>query len=395
MIRLNRCTGFAGAGTLAAMVTAVLMPVWAGAQPAGRQVPPAVSTYSVSTLAPARVTVPPIILADADLHALLVELASGIGIEEAGRRLGLSGERLTQLIGLAEVSMLGRQRPGGLWQPLAPALDESGVARMASLADSLGEAIADSVAAHWPRLVEEVAHLPVAGRLPLEQSGFVLIGGYLLGRYQAEWFWQAGLAPADRPYAFRVYRMPAGTGPAGNLGDPAGADGWGLTRYARTAEPFGFALLADPEHPFFSTLLDSVGAEEAGQVANELRLAYRTWYLLGIAPDGLTRRLLTRLEGVDEQGRLRVPLVTPSDEEGMRSLAGLLGEALWPRLRRHLPQIGELAIALGYGEPERLGEIALWTWEMAVDRAMSRLIEQGLILEPVAGRGQALVVSEH
>lgn len=347
----------------------ILLPLQAGAQ----------ATYSVSTLAPQDVVVPPIVLGDADLHAALVELARSPSIAEARRRLGISTQEMTRLIGLAEVEGLGRQTSQG-WQPLALALDAAGVDSLRSVCSDLARTIRDTVSARWAELDSLVGTLPVAGVLPLTQTGYILVGDYLLGRFQANSFWRAGLAPTARPYAFRVYRTAPDMAPPGHLEDPPAADGWRSVRFAPTAEPFGFASIEDPE------------AGETADMAAEVRRAYRLWYLLGSEPGPLMRRMLQRLEAVDTAGRLRVPLISAGDLDGMRMIADRLGESLWPQFEGLLPRIGIMAAHLGYADPALLGETALWGWEMAVGMAMDELVERGVLLPPIGGRGQALVV---
>ena len=120
--------------------------------------------------------------------------------------------------------------------------------------------------------------------------------------------------------------------------------------------------------------------------------AYRAWYLLERQPDSTTRLLLERLEAVDADGRLRVPLVSERDRRGLRSIAASLADAIWPILREALPEIGGLATELGYGDPRLLGEMALWTWERAAQMAVSLLVERGRLAAPTAGRSQVLLM---
>jgi hypothetical protein len=347
--------------------------------------------YAVATLAPARVTVPPIVLQEGQLHAMLVELATGADRATIGRRLGLDRDDLDRLFALVEVEGLGRQTEGGGWKPLALALDAEGADRLTQRATALAIGLADTLAAHWTLLDSLVATLPVAGRLPLSQTGFVLLGGYILGLYQADAFWQAGLAPAHRAYAIRVYRLPAEDAPAGHLVDDFGFGGWQLDRFGSTIQPYGLLLLRDSSNPLTRALLGGNAGDEE-RLAGELFDAYRTWYVLDRAPDRPTRRLLQRFEAVDDAGRLRIPMISRDDVAPMRAIADRIGALLWPQLQAALPDIAEMAGELGYEDPEMLGEVALWTWERAAQLAVQKLVEQGMLLPPISGRGQALLL---
>ncbi|MFO7768623.1 MAG: hypothetical protein R6W82_06685 [bacterium] len=345
--------------------------------------------YAVSALSPPEVTVPPILLQDGRIHALMVELASGSSMEEAGHRLGLDAEDRTRLAGLLEVEGLGRME-GGEWRPLALALDAAGADSLREHAGSLARAIAETLDSRWSEVDSLVGGLPVAGRLPLEQTGFVLLGDYLLGRMQAGLFWEAGLAPRGRPFAYRVYRLPPDRAPAGHSEGPPGPHGIRIVRFAPTPEPFGLDLLGDPEAPITRALIAGPGGGE--RLRAEVLEAYRVWYLFGTPPGAAARRLLVRSEAVDAEGRLRVPLITASDIEAMQSAAGRLADALWPPFQEQLGATAELAGRLGYGDPQLLGEVALWTWEMAANLAVHELIERGRILPPPSGRGQAVLI---
>lgn len=347
--------------------------------------------YAVATLAPAWVTVPPIVLQEGQLHAMLVELATGADRGTVGRRLGLDRDELDRLYALVEVEGLGRQTEGGGWRALALALDADGAELLTRRAGALADGLADTLVAHWTLLDSLVAELPVAGRLPLEQTGFVLLGGYILGLYQADAFWQAGLAPAHRPYAFRVYRLPAEDAPAGHLVSEFGFGGWRLDRFASSAQPFGLLLMKDPSNPLTRILLSSDAGDE-DRLAGELFDAYRTWYVLDRAPDPPTRRLLQRFEAVDQAGRLRIPMISEDDIAPMRTIADRVGALLWPQLQTALPDIAAMAAKLGYDDPEMLGEVALWTWERAAQLAVQELVERGMLLPPISNRGQALLL---
>jgi hypothetical protein len=347
--------------------------------------------YAVATLAPARVTVPPIVLQEGRLHAMLVELATGADRATIGQRLGIDRDELDRLYALVEVEGLGRQAEGGGWTPLALALDTDGAERLTQLAADLAVGLTDTLAAHWTLLDTLVTALPVAGRLPLAQTGFVLVGGYILGLYQADAFWQAGLAPAHRPYAFRVYRMPAEDAPAGHLVSEFGFGGWRLDRFGAATRPFGLLLLRDSSDPLTRSLLGADTGDE-DRLAGELFDAYRTWYVLDRAPDPPTRRLLQRLEAVDKAGRLRIPMISLDDVAAMRAIADRIGALLWPQLQAALPDIAVMAGELGYDDPEMLGEVALWTWERAAQLAVRKLVERGMLLPPISNRGQALLL---
>lgn len=359
------------------------------------QAPQQLLEYSVATLAPLDVTVPPIILENGALHAMLVDLAAGSSRDEVQRRLGVSSDELEALYRLIEMEGLGRQVAGGGWKPLALALEQDGVEKLAEVASLLAMVIADTLQAHWTALDSTVSGLAVAGRLPLNQTGFILIGDYLLGLLQAEAFWQAGLAPSDRRYAFRVYRMNPADAPAGHVVSYTGYRGWQVVRYSPTGEIFGFAALLNPESTMSRAMLGETDTETAARMTGELIDAYRLWYLMDALPDPPTRRILQRLEAVDVEGRLRIPIITQDDLVKMRSIAWWLGEALWEHLRALLPEIGKVAVELGYGDPEMLGEVALATWEMAVHVAVWDMVGRGLLLPPIEHRAQALAVQTY
>ena len=371
-------------GTLTLVLALVF---WGGA--AGAQSPPDSLVYAVSTLAPPDVTVPPILLEDARLHALLVELTSGRSLEEAGERLDLAPQERGRLLGLIEMEGLGRLGPEG-WQPRVLALDREGAATLRQHAALLASVISDSLDARWDEVDSLAASFPVAGRLPRGQTGFVLLGDYLLGRMQAGLFWLAGLAPRDRAFAFRVYRLPPGEAPSGHSAALGGEGGFRIARYAPTTAPYGLALLQVPDAPITRALADD--AAERERLRADVLEAYRTWYLLGTPPGASARRLLVRMEAVDEEGRLRVPLIASGDLEAMERAAGRLADLLWPAFQDRLGATAELADQLGYGEPGLLGEVALWTWEMAANLAVRDLVERGRILPPPSGRGQAILV---
>jgi hypothetical protein len=354
-----------------------------------------VDSYAVATIAPVGVTVPPIVLEESILHALLVELATGADRSAIGQRLGVNAAELDRLYELVEMEGLGRPTPEGGWRSMALALDAEGAARLTSTADSLSSAIADTLAARWSVLDSLVARLPVTGRLPLDQTGFVLLGGYLLGLFQADSFWQAGLAPADRPYAFRVYRLDPDESPAGHRIDDLGRSGWRLNRFTPSVEPYGFQLLSDLSDPVIAGLVDPRDRGAGERFTIEMAEAYRLWYLMDVPPDPPTVRLLTYLEAVDEEGRLRVPLISEDDLEPMKAIARQIGFALWPVLQEALPSIASMAADLGYEDPAMLGEIALWTWERAAQLAIWDLVEEGLLLPPSNSRGQALLVPRY
>jgi len=344
--------------------------------------------YAVATLAPSEITVPPVVMDEVALHALLVELRDGISREVAARRLGLDAAALDRLYGLAEVHALGRQTEEGGWKPLAFVLDAAGADRLTAFTDTLSMALADSLERRWSWIDSLTSLLPLSGRLPLAQSGHILLGGYMLANYQADAFWQAGLAPSDRTWAFRVYRVPADRAPLGHRLRTLGDGGWILDRFARDPSDAGLARLLDPDDPVVAGLATSV--EELGRLREQTLLAYRAWYLLDRVPDLPTRLVLERLGAVDSEGRLRVPLIGVADESAMRSIAGQLAEMLWPVLKDALPAVGRLAGELGYGDPRLLGEVTLWTWERAAQGAVERLIERGLLLAAPDGASQAI-----
>lgn len=374
------------------LLSILLLPAAAG--PASAQGIQTVRTdsYAVATLAPADVTVPPIVLEESTLHALLVELAAGADRATIGKRLGVSADELDRLFALIEVEGLGRQTARGGWKPLALALDAEGAGRLTELAAKLSRSIADTLEGRWAELDSLVSALPVAGRLPLRQTGFVLLGGYILGLFQADALWQAGLAPAGRPYAFRVYRLGVEESPAGHTLNELGRSGWRLDRFAPSRRPFGFFALSDPTDPLTANLAESQERAELERLTTELLEAYRLWYVLDLAPDPTTERILMRLEAVDSEGRLRVPLISEDDIAPMRAIADGIGDPLWPMLQEALPDIAALAADLGYGDADMLGEVALWTWERAAQLAVWDLIGRGLLLPPANRRGQALLV---
>ncbi len=370
-----------------------------------------VQRYAVATLAPPSVVVPPIVLQNANLHALLVELAGGTPLVQIRERLDVSAAEIESLFRLVAVEGLGRQLGGDRWQPLALALNGAGVRRLRGVVAPLAEAIADTLAAHWTGLDSSLAALPVTGRLPLAQTGYVLLGTYLLGLFQYEALWASGLGPTGRAYAFRVYRMDPAEAPPGTVASPLTLPGFRLIRYAPTREPFGFDALLDPRADLHRTLFGQPGgevaaagagaagttgraaapADEAVELAAALIRAYRLWYLTGREPDLPTRILLRQVEAVDGSGRLRIPIVAEGEIGELRTIALETGAALWPRLMDVLPALGETAAALGYGEDALLGEVTLAAWELAVHAALCRLIERGVILPPVADRGQELL----
>lgn len=347
--------------------------------------------YSVAILAPIDVTVPPEILANGALHAILVDLAAGVNRLQIESRLGLDSEEVEALFRLIEMEGLGRQEAGGGWKSLVLALQQEGVERLALVASPLALVMADKLEAHWTALDSTISQLKVAGRLPLNQTGFILVGDYLLGLFQAEAFWQAGLAPLNRKYAFRVYRLNPADAPAGHAETFSGHNDWQIVRYSPSGEPFGFAALLDPASSLSMALLGRPDPEAASEIIGELIDAYRLWYLMDAPPDPPTRRLLSRLEAIDDAGRLRVPLVTVDDLEKMRSIAWWLGEELWSHLQALLPAISNVAVELGYDDPDMLGEVVLATWEMAVHEALWDLVDRGLLLPPIERRSQALV----
>jgi|GEM_PF-3434714 len=363
-----------------------------------------VQAYSVATLAPPGVVVPPIVLSNSDLHALLVELGGGASLNRIRERIGLSTSDFESLLRLVEVEGLGRQLGGDRWRPLALALDSAGVGRLQATVAPLAADIADTLTAHWARLDSSCAALPVTGCLPLEQTGWVVLGSYLLGLFQHEALWEAGLGPRSREYAFRVYRMNPDEAPPGAHTSPIELPGFSLIRCAPTAAPFGFDALLDPNADLHASLFtvpgsDTLMIDSAGEgraVAEELIRAYRRWYLTGEAPDRPTRILLRLCEAIDEQERLRIPIIAAGELGALRLIALDTGARLWPRLMEILPAVSETAAGLGYGEEALLGEVTLAAWELAVHRALDLLVERGLIAAPIAGRGQLLLtVANH
>ena len=357
-----------------------------------QQAPAELLDYSVATLAPIDVTVPPIILGNGALHAMLVDLAAGMNRRQIESRLGLDSEEVEALYRRIEMEGLGRQEAGGRWKALALALQQEGVEKLALVASPLALVMADKLEEHWTALDSTISLLKVAGRLPLNQTGFILVGDYLLGLFQAEAFWQAGLAPSNRKYAFRVYRLNPADAPAGHIVTFSGHKDWQIVRFSPSVESFGFATLLDPESSLSRALLGEPDSEAMLALTGELIDAYRLWYLMDAPPDPQTQRLLSRLEAIDDAGRLRIPLITVDDLEKMRSIAWWLGEELWSHLQALLPAISNVAMELGYDDPDMLGEVALATWEMAVHEAVWDLVERGLLLPPIERRSQALVV---
>ncbi len=348
--------------------------------------------YSVATLAPWDVTVPPIVLENDLLHALLVELAAGTSPGQLRRELGLDVEELETLFRLIEAEGLGRQTNDGGWIPLSLALTEDEVAQLRVPADRLSFFIADTVEARWSEIDSVVSHFPVAGRLPLAQTGFVLLGDYLLGLFQYEALWSAGLAPTHRQYAYRVYQMDPSDAPPGHHVINLGSSGWRQVSFSSVRQLYGFATLFDPDSPLRIALLGDASREAGEEMVLDLVNAYRLWYLMDTPPDRVTRQVLRQLEVIDEMGRLRVPLISMDDIPPMRSLALDIGEALWPSLVGSLPEISAVAMEIGYGDQAMLGEITLAVWEMAVHEAMHLLIDRGKVLPPTAYRAQALLV---
>jgi len=350
------------------------------------------TSYSVATLAPWDVTVPPIVLENDLLHALLVELAGGASPARLRQELGLDTDELEQLFRLIESEGLGQQIAGGGWVPLSLALTADEVARLTVLTSRLSPIIADSVAARWSVIDSLVSRLPVTGRLPLEQTGFILLGDYLLGLFQYEALWAAGLGPTHRRYAFRVYRMDPARAPPGHYVTALGSSDWRLANFSSIKSLFGFAELLDPEAPIRTALLGDVSRQEAEEMVLELVNAYRLWYLMDVPPDRVTRQILVQLEAVDDEGRLRVPLISADDIAPMRSIALDIGEGLWPHLVEALPDIAAVAGEIGYGDQGMLGEVTLAVWEKAVHEAVHLLIERGMVLPLPSLRGQALLV---
>jgi hypothetical protein len=350
------------------------------------------AAYSVATLAPWDVTVPPIVLENDHLHALLVELAGGASPAQLRRELGIDSDELEQLFRLIESEGLGRQTAGGGWVPLSLALTEDEVARLRTFTDQLSPIIADSVEARWSVIDSLISRLPVTGRLPLEQTGFVLLGDYLLGLFQYEALWAAGLGPTHRRYAFRVYRMDPALAPPGHRVIALGSSGWQLVDFSSEASNYGFPALLDPESPLRIALLGDLPQQVAERTVHDLVNAYRLWYLMDVPPDGVTRQFLGRLEAVDAEGRLRVPIISADDIAPMRSIALDIGEGLWPHLVNSLPGIAGIAAEIGYDDPGMLGEVTLAVWEMAAHEAVHLLVERGMVLPPPSFRGQALLV---
>lgn len=348
--------------------------------------------YSVATLAPWDVTVPPIVLENDMLHALLVELAEGASPGQLRRELGIDVEVLETLFRLIEAEGLGRQTADGGWTPLSLALTADKVTQLKVLADRLSPIIADTVEARWSVIDSLVSRLPVAGRLPLEQTGFVLLGDYLLGLFQYEAIWSAGLGPRNRQYAYRVYRMDPSDAPPGHHVISLGSSGWRMVSFSSVKSLYGFSTLLDPDSPLREALLGDASREDAEEMILDLVNAYRLWYLMDIPPDRVTRQVLRQLEVIDELDRLRVPLISMDDIPPMRLIALEIGEVLWPHLVKSLPQISAIAEEIGYGDQAMLGEITLAVWEMAVHEAMHLLMDRGMVLPPAAYRGQALLV---
>lgn len=349
--------------------------------------------YSVATLAPPGVIVPPIVLKNEMLHAVLVELAGGTSMEQVGRNIRVGTEELESLFRLIEMEGFGRRKMGGGWVPLALALDASQVKEFADVTTPLARVIADTVEARWAMLDSMVSNLPVAGRLPLIQTGFVLVGDYILGLFQYEALWQAGLGPSHRRYAYRVYRIDSKDAPPGHHVSIPGGNEWQVVRYSPTSTQFGFTALLDPENKLRTALLGRSDRAEAERMTVELIDAYRLWYLMDVPPDRTTRRILRRLEVLDEEGLLRVPLISVDDLAQMRSIALWLGADLWPHLTELMPEISAVTDKFGFGDPEMLGEVTLAAWEMAVHGALRLLVDRGILLQQVEFRGQALLVS--
>ena len=348
--------------------------------------------YSVATLARWDVTVPPIVLENDLLHALLVELAEGASPGQLRRELGIDVEVLETLFRLIETEGLGRQTADGGWIPLSLALTADKVAQLKVLADRLSPIIADTVEARWSVIDSLVSRLPVAGRLPLEQTGFVLLGDYLLGLFQYEALWSAGLGPRNRQYAYRVYRMDPSDAPPGHHVISLGSSGWRMVSFSSGKSLYGFSTLLDSDSPLREALLGDASREDAEEMILDLVNAYRLWYLMDTPPDRVTRQVLKQMEVIDEVDRLRVPLISMDDIPPMRLIALEIGEVLWPHLVKSLPEISAIAVEIGYGDQAMLGEITLAVWEMAVHEAMHLLMDRGMVLPPTAYRGQALLV---
>ena len=361
-----------------------------------------IQEYSVATLAPPTVVVPPIVLDNPVLHALLVELGGGASLVRIRERLGLDRADFESLLRLVAVENLGRQLGDGRWRPLALALDAAGVRRLQETVAPLAVTIADTLTARWAVLDSSIAALPVVGRLPLNRTGWVVLGAYLLGLFQHEAFWDAGLGPAHRDYAFRVYRVEPDLAPPGSRLSRLDLTGFQLIRYAPTSERYGFDALRDDRSHLYAALFgpptpggmegDRSGETgEAEELARYLVRAYRLWYLTGTPPELPIRILLRSVEAVDAAGYLRVPIIAEGEIRSLRALAIETGAALWPHLMDILPAISETATSLGYGEDDLLGEVTLAAWELAVHTALDLLVEHGIITAPIADRGQLLL----
>jgi hypothetical protein len=373
----------------------ILLVVLAAAAPRGErpvraQIPPT-TVYAVATLAPADVAVPRVVLEEGRLHALLVELGAGTTLAGLGPRIGATPEELARLLRLAEEEHLGRLGPEGNWQPLAPALDGAAFGRLEETVIPLAEAIADSLEADWTALAGRLAALPLAGRITPERSGYGLVGAWILGTLQADLFWRAGMAPDERAYAFRVFRVPPRSAPRGLRRYDLGG-GWTLADWGPDSSRVGLERLLDGTDPLAAAL----GAPgEEGRVVGELVEAYRLWYLLEVEPDPPTRRLFDRLGLASPGEGPAVPLVSTRDLEAMGAIARDLGTSLWPLLGIHLAAIGELAAGLGYGEEGQLGEFILWSWELATEHAVELLARRGILSPPGEERAQVLLIPEH
>ncbi len=351
--------------------------------------PPTV--YAVATLAPAEVAVPRVVLVEGRLHALLVELGTGTPLAGLGTRIGAPPEELARLLRLAEEEHLGRLGAEGSWQPLAPALDGIAFGQLEEAVAPLAEAIADTLEADWAALAGRLAALPLAGRIDPERSGFGLVGAWILGTLQADLFWRAGMAPDERAYAFRVFRVSPQGAPRGLRRYDLGG-GWTLADWGPDTTRVGLGRLLDGTDPLAAAL----GAPgEEGRVVRELVEAYRLWYLLEVEPDPPTRRLFDSLGLASPEEGPSVPLLSTRDLEAMGAIARDLGASLWPLLGTHLASIGELAARLGYGEEGRLGEFILWSWELAAERAVELLARRGVLSPPGEERAQVLLIPEH
>jgi len=357
--------------------------------PVRAQAPPD-AVHAVATLAPAEVAVPQVVLREGRLHALLVELASGTPLAGLGERIGASPEELARLLRLAEGEQLGRMGPEGRWQPLAPALDESAFVRLERAVAPLAWAIADTLQAGWAALSGRLAALPLAGRIAPERTGFGLLGAWILSTLQADLFWTAGLAPAERAYAFRVFRVPPAEAPRGLRRYELGG-GWTLADWGSDTTRVGLGRLLATADPL-AAALGAPGRDR--EVVRELVESYRLWYLLDIEPDPPTRRLLDRLGLSDPEAGPVVPLVSSRDLAAMGAIARDLGTALWPLRSAHLTTLGEVAAGLGYGEPAQLGEFTLWSWELAVEGAVELMARRGVLYSPYEGRAQVLLIPE-